>query len=85
VGGDGSLSSSGTPVYLDEYSPSGTLLGSIAMPTAPVTPPADGANGAPVASGSAGSEGLLTLSPDGTTLSLTGYDAAVGTTKVASL
>jgi hypothetical protein len=84
VGNGGSLSNSDTPVYLDEYSPSGTLLGSIAIPTAPVTPPAAGANGALVASGSAGSEGLLTLCPDGTTLSLTGYDAAVGTTKVAS-
>ena len=84
VGNGGSLSSSGAPVFLDEYSPTGTLLGSIPMPTTPVTPPAPGANGALVASGSAGSEGLLTLSPDSTTLALTGYDAAVGTTKVAS-
>jgi hypothetical protein len=84
VGNGGSLTSAGTPVFLDEYSPSGTLLGSLAMPTMPVTPPAAGSDGALVASGSAGSEGLLTLSPDGTTLALTGYDAGVGTTKVAS-
>ncbi|HUA49049.1 MAG TPA: hypothetical protein VMA77_27690, partial [Solirubrobacteraceae bacterium] len=84
VGNGGALSSTAAPVFLDEYSPTGSLLGSIAMPTAPVTPPAAGANGALVASGSAGSEGLLTLSPDGTTLGLTGYDAAVGTTKIAS-
>ena len=84
IGNGGSLTSAGAPVFLDEYSPSGTLLGSLAMPTMPVTPPAAGSNGALVASGSAGSEGLLTLSPDGTTLALTGYDAGVGTTKVAS-
>ena len=84
VGNGGSLSSAAAPVFLDEYTPGGTLLGSIAMPTTPVTPPANGANGALVASGSAGSEGLLTLSPDGATLALTGYDATVGTTKIAS-
>ena len=36
-----------------------------------------------MASGSASSEGLLTLSADGNYLMATGYDAAVGTTKVA--
>lgn len=79
--GDGSsaLSGSGTAIFLDEYSPSGTLLTSVPLPTA-----ASGADKAIVASGSATSEGGLTLSADGRYLVATGYDAAPGTTGLSS-
>ncbi|GAA5182648.1 hypothetical protein GCM10023322_20030 [Rugosimonospora acidiphila] len=78
--GDGStaLSSAAAPVFLDEYSPDGTLVTSVPLPTA-----ASGANNPLVASGSATSEGLLTLSADGRYLIAPGYDAAVGTKKIA--
>ena len=79
--GDGStsLSGSGAPVYLDEYSPTGSLLESVALPTT-----ASGANKALVAGGSAASEGGLTLSADSRYLVATGYDAAVGTSGLSS-
>jgi hypothetical protein len=64
-------------VFLDEYAFSGTLLNSIAMPTA-----ASGSNHAMVASGSATSEGLITRSADGHYVLSTGYNAAVGTTSI---
>ena len=78
--GDGTsaLGSSATAVFLDEYTPSGTLVQSIPMPT---TASASGA--ALTASGSAASEGLLTLSSDGRYLIVPGYDAPVGTTKIS--
>lgn len=79
--GDGSatLNSAGTAVFLDEYSPTGTLVQSYALPTAA------GGNTLPfVASGSASSEGFLNTSADGRFLVLTGYDTATGTTGVAS-
>jgi hypothetical protein len=72
------LSSAATPVFLDEYSPSGVLVQSVALPTA-----ASGSNKPLLASGSASSEGLLTLSADGNYLMAPGYDSAVGTAKVA--
>ncbi|MEQ1573000.1 MAG: ExeM/NucH family extracellular endonuclease [Vicinamibacterales bacterium] len=79
--GDGAaaLSSAGTAVFLDEYTPTGTLVQSIAMPTT-----ASGLNFPLVASGSATSEGLLTRSADGSYLLLTGYAAAPGTAGVAT-
>lgn len=79
--GDGSTALSGTaaPVFLDEYSPSGTLVQSVPLPTT-----ASGTNNPLVASGSASSEGLLTLSGDGRFLVAPGYDTAVGTKKVSS-
>jgi hypothetical protein len=73
------LSSAGTPVFLDEYEPDGKLVESLALPTT-----ANGANKPLVASGSASSEGLLTLSADDNFLMATGYDSAVGTAKVAA-
>ena len=68
--GDGSmsLSASGDPVFLDEYSPSGKLVQSFAAPTSP-----SGANHALFASGTATSEGMLTLSPNGQYVAFTGY------------
>jgi hypothetical protein len=79
--GDGSTALSGTaaPVFLDEYTAAGALVRSVPMPTT-----ASGPDNPLVASGSASSEGLLTLSADGRYLLAPGYDAAVGTTKVAS-
>ncbi len=75
--GDGSaaLTSAGTAVFLDEYSLTGTLLSSYALPT----------TGTPlVDSGSASSDGQLTTSGNGNFLLIPGYDAAVGTAGIAS-
>lgn len=77
--GDGSavLTSAATPVFIDEYSPAGALVQSLAMPTA-----AAGANKRITASGTATSEGLITRSVDGRFVLLTGYDAAPGTASI---
>ncbi|PZF72115.1 beta strand repeat-containing protein, partial [Taibaiella soli] len=79
--GDGSTALSGiaAPVFLDEYTPAGMLVQSIAMPTA-----TSGNNHMLTESGSATSDGFLHLSPDGKYLAIPGYDATVGTTGVAS-
>lgn len=68
--GDGlaGLINTGNPVILDEYTPTGTLVQSVAMPTA-----ADSANKALFAKGTSSSEGLITRSSDGQYLLLTGY------------
>ena len=73
--GNGTTAMSGNtnPVFLDEYTPTGTLVQQIAMPTA-VT----GSN-QPLTGGSGtggGSGGLLTLSSDGSTLIVPGFDGA---------
>lgn len=70
--GDGgsSLLNTGAPVFLDEYTPAGVLVQSIAMPTV-----VNGAHKRLVASGTATSEGLLTRSADGRYLVASGYDA----------
>jgi hypothetical protein len=65
----------GSPVFLDEYTPSGTLVQSMALPTS-----VSGSNKQLIASGTASSEGLLTLSSDGRYLFLTGYAANIGGT-----
>ena len=66
-----SLGSSQTvPVYIDEYTPAGQLVKSIEMPNLP-----NGANRRLTAIGSATTEGLTTLSPDGQYLAVVGYDA----------
>ncbi|PZQ95801.1 MAG: DUF3616 domain-containing protein, partial [Flavobacterium psychrophilum] len=83
--GDGSaaLGTSATAVFIDEYSTSGTLIRSIALPTAVV-----GANRRLTldgnTSGVSSSEGLLSLSQDGKKLTLTGYDAPTGTATIAT-
>lgn len=74
--GSAALSSAGTALFLDQFTTSGTLVGSEALPTT-------GAN-AFVNSGSAASEGQLSLSADGAYLVLAGYNVAAGTTGVAS-
>ena len=77
--GDGvaALGSTGTAVFLDEYTPSGVLVQSVAMPTT-------GASGRLVASGTATTEGFLTRSQDGRYLAVPGYDAAIGIAVTAS-
>lgn len=77
VGNGGSLGGSAVPVFFDEYDATGKLVESVSLPTA-----ASGSNHRLTASGSASSEGLLTLSANGQYLMATGYDAAVGTAKV---
>jgi Bacterial Ig-like domain (group 3)/Lamin Tail Domain/Divergent InlB B-repeat domain len=77
--GSGSLAAGATAVFLDEYSPAGTSVQSIALPTA-----ASGSNRALTASGTATSEGELTLSTDGRYLTAAGYDAAPGTSVTSS-
>lgn len=64
------LVNSGSPIFLDEYSPAGNLIQSIPLPTS-------GAN-ALIASGTATSEGLISRSGDGQYLAVTGYNRALG-------
>ena len=80
VGSGGSaLSGSATAVYLNEYSPSGTLVESVPMPTA-----ASGSVNPFTDSGTAASDGELTLSPSGQYLAAAAYDAAPGTANITS-
>jgi hypothetical protein len=76
--GAASLSNAATSVYLDEYTTTGTLVQSIAMPTSV------GSVNMLTASGTATSEGQLTLSADGKYVVLTGYNAAAGTAGIAA-
>jgi uncharacterized repeat protein (TIGR01451 family) len=71
--GTGSLVNTGNPVFLDEYTPAGAIVQSIALPTTD-----SGTTHALIASGTATSEGLLTRSADGHYLTLTGYDTTTG-------
>ena len=75
--GDGSstLASVATAVYLDEYTTTGTLVQSIALPTV-----ASGTNRALTIRGTASSEGYLNVSSNGLYLLLAGYDALPGAT-----
>lgn len=70
--GDGSaaLANTATAVFLDEYTPAGTLVQSIALPTS-------GA-GALTAVGNATTEGIISRAQNGTALIFTGYRADVG-------
>jgi len=79
--GDGSaaLTSAGTAAFLKEFSTSGSLVASYALPTA-----SNGSNHRFVNSGTATSELQLTRSSDGKYLFLAGYDAAVGTAGVVT-
>lgn len=71
------LTSAATQVYIDEYTPSGTLVQSVRLPTAVL-----GGNKRITASGTAGTEGMLTRSTDKKYLMVTGYDADSGTLSV---
>jgi len=78
--GDGTiaLANTGNPVFIDEYTPAGALVRTTAMPTV-----VSGLNHRLVASGTATSEGLITLSSDGRFVLLTGYDAPIPTSGLA--
>ncbi len=77
--GSGALSNASAQIFLDEYTVTGTLVQSIPLPTI-----ASGGNHAITMSGSASSEGSLTLSTDRNYLSLAGYDAPAGVASVSS-
>lgn len=62
-------------VSLDEYTPSGSLVQSVPLPTATI-----GNQRAITIRGNAASEGYLNVSVDGRYLLLGGYDAPIGTT-----
>ena len=76
--GSSSLSSSATSVFLVEYTPAGSLVQTIALPTA-----ASGANKPITVTGNGTTEGFLKLSVDGHHLTLAGYAATPGTASVA--
>jgi hypothetical protein len=74
--GSGALSVLATPVFLDEYTPAGTLVQSIPLPTT--------GTGSLTAVGNASTEGIVSLSQDKTSLIFTGYRKdAGGTTPVS--
>ncbi len=77
--GDGAaaLTSAANAVFYEEYTPAGTLVQTMPLPTA-----VSGSNRAITNSGSATSEGFLSLSTDGRYLVSVGYDAAPGTASV---
>jgi len=68
-------------VFLDEYTPTGTLVRSVTIPTADI-----GTNKALTASSidAVGASGMLNLSADGQYLVFTGYNATIGTTGLSS-
>jgi hypothetical protein len=70
--GDGTLalSNAAQPVFLDEYTPGGSLVQSVAMPMTN-----DGTNRRFCISGTSTSDGVMNLSPDGKFLTLSGYNA----------
>jgi hypothetical protein len=73
--GDGvsSLANTGNPVFLDEYTPTGILVQSKALPST-----VSGANKQCIASGTASSEGLITRSENGRYITFTGYARDLG-------
>jgi hypothetical protein len=73
--GDGvsSLANTGNPIFIDEYTPTGSLVQSIAAPTT-----VSGSNKQCIASGTATSEGLITRSENGKFLTFTGYARDLG-------
>ena len=72
--GGGVLAGTATPVFIDEFTTAGTLVQSLAMPTT-----ASGPNGILTGSGTATSDGYLSLAGNGQYLMLSGYDTAIGT------
>ena len=74
--GSASLSSAATPLFIREYSTLGMLQQTITLPSS--------GGSAFTTSGSATSEGALTLSADSTLLTLGGYAAPAGTASIAS-
>lgn len=72
------LTAAAAPVFLDEFTPAGVLVQSVALPTA-----VSGSNNILTAAGIGVQEGMVTLSFDGQYLVLTGYNAATGTAAIA--
>src|SRR2546426_1933391 len=68
--GTGSLVTTGNAVFLDEYTPAGVLVQSIALPSS--------GTDALIASGTATSEGQINFSQNGQFLAVTGYNTATG-------
>ena len=79
--GDGTAAptAASTAVFLDEYTPGGTLVQSVAMPTAVV-----GNNRALTASGSSTAELALARTANGQALVLAGYGAVPGVSAIAN-
>lgn len=79
--GDGgaALSGASTPVFIEHRAADGTLLGTLALPTA-----ASGANQPLTLSGTATSEGSLSRSANGLYLTVAGYATAPGLASVAT-
>jgi predicted extracellular nuclease len=75
AGGATTLVNTGSPVFLDEYTPAGALVRSVALPAT-----ANGAQRQCIASGTASSEGFITRSVDGQFLIATCYGRDVGGT-----
>ena len=76
--GDGitPLSSNSAPVFLKEYTPSGTLVQTITLPSTGLSPRL-------TVTGTSTSEGHLIRSSDGNYLTLTGYDVVAGSSGFA--
>jgi hypothetical protein len=79
--GDGTapLTNASTATFVDEYTPGGTLVQTIALPIA-----ASGANRPLTSSGAATTEGFLNVSTNGIFLTLAGYAVGPGLVNVAS-
>jgi hypothetical protein len=77
--GSGALTSASTATFLDEYTPAGVLVQTIAMPTV-----GSGLNQPFTNSGTATSEGFLSISTNGLYLLLGGYGVGPGTASVAT-
>jgi PEP-CTERM motif len=73
--GGASLTSAGTAIFLDQYTTGGSFVNNFAIPST--------GSGELVNSGSAASEGQLSLSGNGQYLVFAGYNAAAGTAGVA--
>jgi hypothetical protein len=76
--GDGSatLSNASTAVFLEEYTTAGILVQTISIPTS--------GDFKLATSGTATSEGAISLSPNGKLLTIAGYDIAPGTASIAN-
>jgi len=72
--GTGTLVNSGNPIFLDEYTTAGVLVGTLPLPTTSVA----GGNQQIIESGTAAYDGEMTLSGDGNFLVVPGYDTATG-------
>jgi hypothetical protein len=68
--GTNTLGNTGNDVFLDEYTTTGSLVQSIAMP-------ATGTGTKLISAGNATSEGAMSISPDGTWIGFSGYNSTI--------